>query len=60
MLAKHQGGEEGMNRGERGEGCPNLLPVLIKVKLLLGYQELVKFLGKIKKGCVIIPDDNIT
>ncbi len=27
-----------MNRGERGEGCPNLLPELIKVKLLLGYQ----------------------
>jgi hypothetical protein len=38
MLAKYQGGEEGMNKGERGEGCPNLLPELIKVKLLLGYQ----------------------
>jgi hypothetical protein len=38
MLAKYQEGEEGMNRGERGEGCPNLLPELITVKLLLGYQ----------------------
>jgi hypothetical protein len=38
MLAKYRGGEEGMNVVERGEGCPNLLPELIKVKLLLGYQ----------------------